>query len=123
MEDILNDKDSLFLLENDNEILAVVSAGDVVEKEEDQEGWSKEIKNPCALARVGVKKEYQGRGYAKQIISYAEKEMKNRGYDGIHFLVSKTNPSALALYNRLGYKMCGESDVFGFDWYLYEKKI
>ena len=75
------------------------------------------------MARIGVLKEYQGKGIAKILVKYIEQDILKRGFDGIHFLVSKTNPKALAVYNKLEYKKCGETVMYDIDWFCYEKKI
>ena len=81
------------------------------------------IKEPCDLARIAVKTKYQNKGIAKYLISYIEKQVIKRGFDGIHFLVSKTNPHAKAVYDKMNYICCGECKMYDKDWYCYEKKL
>ena len=47
-------------------------------------------------------------------------EMKRQGYDGMKFVVSKTNPFALAMYDKNGFERCGETVAFGIEWYCYQ---
>lgn len=124
IEDIRNDtlKKSLYTVWNDNKIIAVAAAGKDNELE-NLNCWDTNIKNPCDLARIGVLKEFQNNGIAKQLVKYIETDVVNRGFDGMHFLVSKTNPSALALYNKLEYKNCGETNRYDINWFCYEKKL
>ncbi len=124
MEDIRNDisKKSLYVMCDKNKIIAVAAAGKDTELE-DLTCWSRDIKQPCDLARIGVLKEFQNRGLAKKLVKYIENDVKKRGFDGIHFLVSKTNPSALSIYNKLGYKSCGETNMYDISWFCYEKPI
>lgn len=42
---------------------------------------------------------------------------------GVHFLVSKTNERAMRSYQKLNFKKCGESDLYGEDWWCYEKAL
>lgn len=37
---------------------------------------------PCDLARIGVLKEYQGKGIAKILVKYIEQDILKRGFDG-----------------------------------------
>ncbi len=124
IEDIRNDtlKKSLYTVWNDNRIIAVAAAGKDHELD-NLDCWDTNIKKPCDLARIGVLKEFQNNGIAKQLVEYIEIDVVKRGFDGIHFLVSKTNPSALALYNKLKYKNCGETNMYDINWFCYEKKL
>lgn len=115
------DKKSLFIVLDNKEIIAVAAAG----KDEElisMDCYSKDINAPCFLARIGVKTEFQNNGIAKYLISFIEKQMITNGFDGMHFLVSKTNPHALAVYDKMGYVCCGECEMYDKDWYCYEKK-
>lgn len=124
IDDVKNDikKDSLYIVRNDSEIIAVAAAGEDDELES-LSCYSKDIKKPCDLARIAVKGNYQNRGIAKYLIGYIEKDVIKRGFDGIHFLVSKTNPHAKAVYDKLNYSCCGECIMYEKDWYCYEKKL
>lgn len=123
-EDVENDikKKSLYVVYDKKMIIAVATAGKDDELEH-LECWNREIKFPCDLARIGVVKEYQNKGIAKGLVRYIEKDVKNRGFDGIHFLVSKTNPRALAVYDKLQYHCCGETIMYDIEWYCYEKNL
>lgn len=124
LEDIYNDleKESLYVVLKRNIIIGVAAAGKDDELKH-LDCWNKMIKNPCDLARIGVIKEYQNKGVAKELVKYIEKNVIKRGFDGIHFLVSKTNPRAIALYNSMNYKYCGDTTMYDRDWFCYEKKL
>ncbi len=124
LEDVENDisKNSLYVLCHSDEIIAAAAA---LKDDELNEltCWGENIKYPCELARIGVSVRYQNKGIAKELLKYIEKDVLNRGFDGIHFLVSKTNQKALSLYNGLGYHKCGETNMYDLDWFCYEKKL
>ncbi len=122
--DIKNDinKNSLYIVLNNKEIIAVAAAGEDDELEE-LDCYSKDIKKPCDLARIAVKSEYQNKGIAKYLVKYIEQDVIKRNFDGIHFLVSKTNPHAKAVYDKLSYVCCGECVMYEKDWYCYEKRL
>ena len=124
LDDVKNDfaKDALYVYCEENNIIGVAAAGKDDELEH-LDCWNKDIKNPCDLARIGVVLEYQGQGVAKELINYIEKDVVLKGFDGIHFLVSKTNPRALNLYNSLNYKNVGETIMYEKEWFCYEKKL
>lgn len=124
LEELQSDleNEALYIIKDENKIVGIASA---FKDEEliDLNCWNKEIKNPYELARIGVIKEYQNKGIAKQLIKYIENDVLSKGCDGIHFIVSKTNPAALNLYNSLNYVCCGETIMYELDWFCYEKKL
>jgi ribosomal protein S18 acetylase RimI-like enzyme len=77
-------------------------------------------KNPCELARIGVIPTMQKQGVGTIILQNVINAMKKKGFDGIRMIVSKTNPAALALYDKNGFVMCGKTVMFGMDFYCYQ---
>ena len=49
--------------------------------------------------------------------------LKQRGYEYVHFLVSKDHVKALKAYEKLEFNSVGESDLYGGNWWCYEKKL
>ena len=107
----------LYTLKKHGKIVAVASAGKFNDWEHLQE-WKP--KNPCELARIGVSPAFQKQGIGTIILQHIIKAMKEQGFDGMRFIVSKTNPAALALYDKNGFEKCGETFVFDIDWYCYQ---
>ena len=114
-DDIANDW--LYTLKKDNKIIAVASAGKFDDWAHLQE-WKP--KNPCEMARIGVNPAMQNQGLGTIILQNTIAAMKEQGFDGMRFIVSKTNPAALALYDKNGFERCGETFVFDRDWYCYQ---
>ena len=106
-----------------NDLIVAVANASKDEELENLKCWNKSIENPCGLARIGVLEKYQNKGIAKELIKYIEKDVTNCGFDGIHFLVSKTNPHAKAVYDKMNYICCGECIMYDKDCYCYEKKL
>lgn len=124
LENVSSDisNDSLHCLYSDNgELVAAAYAGE--NELAELTCWDEDISNPCELARIGVRAEFQNKGLAAKLIQYIEREVKSQDNDGIHFLVSETNSSALALYKKMGYYCCGKTNRYGSDWLCYEKKL
>ena len=107
---------SLYILKDKGRIIAVASAGPFDELIHLQ--WRP--KNPCELARIGVIPTIQRQGIGTIILQNVIKSVKHRGFDGIRMLVSKTNHAALALYNKNGFEMCGETFMFDMNFYCYQ---
>jgi len=114
-ESDINSK-SLYLLKRQEGIVAVVSAGSF--NELGHLKWKP--KNPCELARIGVIPSMQRQGVGTAFLYNVISAMMEKGYDGIRMIVSKNNPAALALYNKNGFEMCGETFMYDIDFYCYQ---
>lgn len=108
----------LYCLCDDNDIVVAVAVAGT-DNELDQISWKDNMKNPCVLSRVGVKQSMHNKGLGYRIVKYVIEDVKKRGYDGIRLLVSKTNPSAIALYEKLHFNRSGETRMFDSFWYCY----
>ncbi len=56
---------------------------------------------PCALARLGVLPDCQGRGYGKAMLCSMLHVARAQGYDAVRLLVGADNAPAIHLKNRL----------------------
>lgn len=123
-EDIQRDIEnrSLYVVFHEGRLIAAAAAGED-EELSDLDCYSKEMKHPCELARIAVDQSCQNRGIAKGLLGHIEQDVLRRGFDGIRFLVSKTNPHARAVYDAMGYRCCGECVRYDKDWYCYEKLL
>ena len=110
---------SLYILRKNDKIVAVASAGEFDELGHLQ--WAP--KRPCELARIGVLPTMQRQGIGTVILQNIIQTVKEKGFDGIRMIVSKTNPAALALYDKNGFERCGEASMFDMDWYCYQIKF
>ena len=108
--------ESLYILKKNEKIIAVASIGDF-----DELGHLKWTpKKPCELARIGVIQSMQKQGIGTIILKEIIGIAKAKGFDGIRMLVSKSNPAALALYDKNDFKRCGEIFMYDIDFYCYE---
>lgn len=111
---------SLYCLTDDKEdIIAVASAGPLDELGDLM--WDARMTKPCELARIGVLPSMQKRGLASKMLSSVIDDCKRRGFNGMRFLVSKTNYNALMLYHKFGFHGVGEVFRYGHDFYCYYK--
>lgn len=113
------DSKSLYILKKNDEIIAVASAGEF--NELGHLPWTPT--NPCELARIGVRPTMQRQGIGTMILQNVMKTVQEKGFDGIRMLVSKTNPAALALYEKNGFVKRGETFMFDLDFFCYEIKF
>ena len=99
-------------------IIAVATAGI-----DDETEWLMQASNmnkPCILSRVGVKLSMHNHGLGQILVKYVIEDVEKQGYEGIIMLVSKTNPSAIAMYEKLNFTYCGESMMYDIDWFIYK---
>ena len=81
--------------EKDDKIIAVASVGDF-----DELGTCNgKPKSPVELT-IGVDPSFQKQGIGSIMLENIIRMAKEKGYDGIRILVSKTNEPALALYEK-----------------------
>ncbi len=123
-EEIAGDlaRDALFCMKDEGKIVAVISM-DADEAVEALPCWTEKCIPSVELSRVGVRKEYQNRGIAGEMIRCAAEEARKQGYRGIHMIVSKQNVKAQKAYNKLAFAVVGETRLYDVDWWCYEKQI
>ena len=107
---------NLYILKSNEKIIAIASIGDFDELGHLQ--WKP--KKACELARIGVIPSMQKQGVGTMILQNVIDVAKEKGFDGIRMLVSKTNPAALALYDKNGFEGCGEVFMYDIDFYCYQ---
>jgi L-amino acid N-acyltransferase YncA len=112
-------RSSLYILKKNDKIVAVASADAFNELGHLQ--WTPQ--NPCELARIGVIPSMQKQGIGTLILQNVIRTIREKGYDGIRMLVSKTNPAALALYDKNRFVKCGEVFMYDIDFFCYEMKF
>lgn len=114
------EKDNLFLVKDEKGIVAAIS----IDSDEQVDAISKwRIANSREAARLAVREDMQGKGIARKMLLLLMEELKKRGYEGIHFLVSPQNPAALASYQKLEFENLGTEFMYGREWFCYEKRI
>ena len=106
----------LYTLKKQNKIVAVVSIGDLGDLSDLE--WKP--KNPCELARIGVRPELHKQGIGTLLLQHCFEIAKKQGFDGIRILVADKNTAALALYEKNGFERCGEVFRYDIDFYCYQ---
>ena len=113
------ERGDLFCLKTEDGEIAGVIAVDVDEIVEKLTCWTTSLQPGAELARLVVKESYQNQGIAKNLLQCGMKELANRGYRSVHFLVSKTNERALRAYEPLEFDNRGEWFGYDHDWWCY----
>lgn len=85
--------------------------------------WNSNLKKVAEYARLCIHPDYQGQHLTNILFGGSEQLLKEKGYDGAHYIVSQTNPRALRAYKKFAYTCKGEVRLFDHDWYAYEKEF
>lgn len=97
LEELMVEKDTIFLLMNDDEIICTASC-------EDNE-----------VSNVAVNLKYQNLGYGRKILNYVISFLQKQGHSTIRLTVLKWNKKAIALYNSVGFEITNETTVTGIN--------
>ena len=66
-----------------------------------------EMKQRCILCDIFLHKEFRGKGWGRKTLEVFESQITERGIRKISLHVFANNAVALALYEKLGYKVTG----------------
>lgn len=112
---------TLYVLEEGMTLVGCISL--VPERElDDLPCWDCSL-NVGEIARVAVAPAYQGRGLALRLVEEAEKLLCNAGCTSVHLLVACGNLPAGRTYQKAGYRIRGEVEMYGNRYYACEKQI
>lgn len=116
-------RDALFCLKDDEgKIIGVISIDDD-QAVENLPCWTESLRPAAELSRLGVRVENQNQGIAGKLLQYGMDELKRQGMRSVHFLVCKTNKKAIRSYDKLNFDIVGECELFGEEWWCYEKSL
>ena len=93
----------LYILEEDNDIVAACTLCDSNGAENDMEWENKEAK-AIYIDRLGVNVNYQGKGYASLLIKNAIKAARDNHFEYLRLFVVVINQPAICLYEKNGFK-------------------
>lgn len=113
-------REALYILEDMNGCMIGCVSNDEDMAVQELSCWNQDMRRRAEFARVAVKSEYQGNGYAALMISKTIDVLKEKGYDSACYLVSPYNDRALKAYSKLDFKKVGEAKLFDKDWHCYE---
>lgn len=117
------ERKALFCMKTETgEIVGAVSIDDDKEVE-DLSCWNEKLKPGVEIARLVVKKEWQGQKIASKMLRELLKIISDRGIKSAHYLVDKKHKKALAAYKSLNFTRVGESTLYDGNWWCYEREI
>ncbi len=99
---------SLFVYHKDNKIVSGITLDDKQPPSYSNITWETVDANPLLIHRTFVDPDFQGQGLGQAMMSFAESYALEYGFNCIRADVHKQNLAALALFQKRGYKVCGE---------------
>ena len=122
VDEDIRDHEIVVMRNGQNQIVAAISLWHEFEFG-DAADWYPDVKKWAMLSRLGVAREWQGKGIAKRMLMTAMEAGKDDGCEAVQFLVAKSNPIAQRAYAPLGFDICGECEMWGEQWLCYQKRL
>lgn len=106
-----------------NELVGYISINNQYDKEYEHVNWEYPDDKPFIIHRLTVKSEFQGMGIAKKLMSFAENTAQSKEHLTIRLDAFSQNPTALSLYQRLGYRLAGKVTFRKGIFFCFEKRL
>ncbi|WP_026576482.1 GNAT family N-acetyltransferase [Bacillus sp. UNC438CL73TsuS30] len=112
-------KGNLFGIFEEDQLVAAVTLDTNGSKQYEQIKWDDLTGKPLIVHRLAVHPDFQGRGFGKMLLLFAEEFADKNGYTSIRLDVFTGNPGAVRLYEKAGFGERGEV-YFPFRKYPYK---
>lgn len=104
-KDIL--KDELYVLKQHNQILGII----VITSEKDEEynpiNWLSKTENNLYIHRLATHPDHWGKGYARQLMDFAEERARKDNYESVRLDTFSMNKRNQRFYEARGYQRLG----------------
>ena len=97
-------RNELFVLEAEQELIGCITISTFMDDVYKPVSWLTPNKNNIYIHRLAVHPNYQGKGYAQQLMDYAEAYAKRNKYTSIRLDTFSQNPRNQKFYELRGYK-------------------
>ncbi len=97
-----------YVIEIESEVIGCVTISTLMDEEYVPIDWLTPNENNIYIHRLAVHPEYQGKGYAQQLLSFAEDYAKTNTYASIRLDTFSQNKRNQKFYERRGYKKLGD---------------
>jgi len=101
------ERNELYVLLLNNAIIGTVVISTFMDKEYKPIAWSTPNGNNIYIHRLAVAPQYQGQGYAQQLMDYAEAYARNHGFAAVRLDTFSQNKRNQQFYERRGYQRLG----------------
>ncbi|RKE98735.1 GNAT family N-acetyltransferase [Ichthyenterobacterium magnum] len=113
----------LYVLENNSEIIGCITISTLMDEEYKSVKWLTPNKNNVYIHRLAIHPKHQGKGYAKQLMDYAEALAIENNYSSIRLDTFSKNKRNQKFYELRNYKQLGNiyfPKQSKFPFYCYE---
>ena len=100
-EDI--ERGELYVLIQSTELIGTIVITSVMDKEYETVKWLTPNKNNIYIHRLAIDPDFQGRGYARQLMAFAEEVAREKQYISIRLDTFSQNPRNQKFYELRGY--------------------
>jgi predicted amidohydrolase/GNAT superfamily N-acetyltransferase len=100
-------KDVLFVLKNDKEIIGAISISEEQEPEYETIKWEFDNSKVLVIHRLVIDPKYQGKGYARKLMDFAEKFANDNNYSSIRLDAYSQNKRVIDFYEKRKYFIRG----------------
>jgi ribosomal protein S18 acetylase RimI-like enzyme len=113
----------MYMLVCDGETVSAAVINDEQDDEYNSVDWKYKGERAGVIHRLCVSPSHQQRGYGKETVLRSGRVMKEAGYTAVRLDAFSQNPSALKLYEGLGYERVGEVTFRKGRFFVYEKLL
>lgn len=100
-------KGVLFILKNDKEIIGAINVSEEQEAEYQTVNWEFDDSKILVIHRLVIDPKYQGKGYARKLMSFAENFAEENGYSSIRLDAYSKNEKVIDFYKKRKYFIRG----------------
>jgi GNAT superfamily N-acetyltransferase len=109
--------------EDSGELIAAFALDEESPGEYASVDWKFSANRVAVVHRLAVDPTHQGRGLAKQLMSFAERLARSQGCEAMRLDAFTKNPAPVALYDSLGYSRAGAVIFRKGSFYCFEKRL
>lgn len=102
------DRGELYVLEGSKHILGIIALTPIMDEEYQSVTWLTPNQNNLYVHRLAVDPNYQGLGYAQQLMSFGESFAREGNYTSIRLDTFSQNPRNQNFYEQRGYSRLGD---------------
>lgn len=102
------ERSELYVLESNNSILGTIVISTLMDEEYVPITWLTPSGNNVYIHRLSVHPRYQGKGYAQQLMDFAEKYAKENGFISVRLDTFSQNKRNQNFYETRGYQKLGD---------------
>lgn len=104
------DRGELYVLEMDEKIIGSIVISTLMDEEYVPVEWLTPNENNVYIHRLGVHPEVQGKGYAQQMMQFAEEYARNQNFVSVRLDTFSQNKHNQRFYEKRGFQRLG--DIF-----------